>query len=118
MTFASELKNLRASGLSTLGPSLKHAFDLLNLNRMTSGIDTYGQVETLSFPNNFSSYLNLLLKSNFFFQFKGRSPFYNESTIIIVITDGGHLTTTSGIQTEVSILNNDQFHCCYIFFQL
>ncbi|XP_005100225.1 integrator complex subunit 6 [Aplysia californica] len=79
LTFASELKNLRASGLSSLGPSLKHAFDLLNLNRMTSGIETYGQ---------------------------GRSPFYNESTIIIVITDGGHLTTNSGIQTELNLPMN------------
>ncbi|CAL1547176.1 unnamed protein product [Lymnaea stagnalis] len=79
LTFASELKNLRAAGLSTLGPSLKHAFDLLNLNRMTSGIDTYGQ---------------------------GRSPFYNESTIIIVITDGGHLTTPNGVQSELNLPMN------------
>ncbi|KAK3769954.1 hypothetical protein RRG08_048164 [Elysia crispata] len=79
LTFASELKNLRATGLSSLGPSLKHAFDLLNLNRMTSGIETYGQ---------------------------GRSPFYNESTVIIVITDGGHLTTQSGIQTELNLPMN------------
>lgn len=27
-----------------MGPSLKNAFDLLNLNRMQTGIDTYGQV--------------------------------------------------------------------------
>ncbi|GFS17945.1 DEAD/H (Asp-Glu-Ala-Asp/His) box polypeptide 26 (DDX26), mRNA protein [Elysia marginata] len=79
LTFASELKNLRAAGLSSLGPSLKHAFDLLNLNRMTSGIETYGQ---------------------------GRSPFYNESTVIIVITDGGHLTTQNGIQTELNLPMN------------
>ncbi|KAH9514600.1 Integrator complex subunit 6 [Bulinus truncatus] len=46
---------------------------------MTSGIDTYGQ---------------------------GRSPFYNESTIIIVITDGGHLTTPNGIQTELNLPMN------------
>jgi len=37
---------LTASGLSSLGPSLKHAFDLLNINRMQTGIDTYGQVRT------------------------------------------------------------------------
>ncbi|GFN89087.1 Dead/h (asp-glu-ala-asp/his) box polypeptide 26 (ddx26), mRNA protein [Plakobranchus ocellatus] len=79
-TFASELKNLQATGLSSLGPSLKHAFDLLNLNRMTSGIETYGQ---------------------------GRSPFYNESTVIIVITDGGHLTTQSGIQSELNLPMGD-----------
>lgn len=39
-----ELKNLEAFGLTTLGPALKHTFDLLNINRMTSGIDTYGMV--------------------------------------------------------------------------
>lgn len=39
-----ELKNLKADGLTVLGASLKHAFDLLNMNRMQTGIDTYGQV--------------------------------------------------------------------------
>ena len=43
-TFITELKNLKAGGLTSMGPSLKHAFDLLNVNRMQSGIDTYGQV--------------------------------------------------------------------------
>lgn len=42
--FVSELKNLQANGLSSLGPALKRTFDLLNVNRMQSGIDTYGQV--------------------------------------------------------------------------
>lgn len=41
-----ELKNLQASGLSTLGTSLKEAFDLLNLYRLHSGIDNYGMVST------------------------------------------------------------------------
>lgn len=44
-----ELKNLQASGLTTLGHALRAAFDLLNLNRLVSGIDNYGQVcSTLS----------------------------------------------------------------------
>ena len=43
-TFMNELKNLQASGLSTLGTSLKEAFDLLNLYRLHSGIDNYGMV--------------------------------------------------------------------------
>ena len=42
-----ELKNLEAYGLTTLGPALKHTFDMLNTNRMQSGIDTYGQVYIL-----------------------------------------------------------------------
>jgi integrator complex subunit 6 len=44
-----ELKNLQATGLTPMGPSLKHAFDLLNINRMQSGIDTYGQVSSWGF---------------------------------------------------------------------
>ena len=43
-TFMAELKNLQATGLSTLGASLKEAFDLLNLYRLQSGIDNYGMV--------------------------------------------------------------------------
>lgn len=75
-TFINELKNLTAVGLSSLGPSLKHAFDLLNINRMQSGIDTYGQ---------------------------GRCPFYLEPAVIIVITDGGKLTTANGVQPELNL---------------
>lgn len=42
-----ELKNLQASGLTTMGHALRTAFDLLNLNRLVSGIDNYGQVTDL-----------------------------------------------------------------------
>ncbi|XP_046568892.1 integrator complex subunit 6-like [Haliotis rubra] len=80
-TFVSELKNLKAGDLSTLGPALKNAFDLLNINRMQSGIDTYGQ---------------------------GRSPFFLEPAVIIVITDGGYLTTMNGVQAELNLpMNNN-----------
>ncbi|KAG8181042.1 hypothetical protein JTE90_024788 [Oedothorax gibbosus] len=75
-TFMSELKNLQSLGMSTLGGALKSAFDLLNINRMQTGIDTYGQ---------------------------GRSPFYLEPSIIILITDGGKLTTTLGVQDELNL---------------
>ncbi|XP_074160886.1 integrator complex subunit 6 isoform X3 [Sminthopsis crassicaudata] len=43
-TFMNELKNLQAEGLTTLGQSLRTAFDLLNLNRLVTGIDNYGQI--------------------------------------------------------------------------
>ncbi|KAK6309523.1 hypothetical protein J4Q44_G00194040 [Coregonus suidteri] len=43
-TFMMELRNLQAAGLTTIGQSLRTAFDLLNLNRLVSGIDNYGQV--------------------------------------------------------------------------
>lgn len=72
-TFMNELKNLQAEGLTTLGQSLRTAFDLLNLNRLVTGIDNYGQ---------------------------GRNPFFLEPAIIITVTDGSKLTTTSGIQEE------------------
>ncbi|KYO34363.1 integrator complex subunit 6 [Alligator mississippiensis] len=75
-TFMSELKNLQAEGLTTLGQSLRTAFDLLNLNRLVTGIDNYGQ---------------------------GRNPFFLEPAIIITVTDGSKLTTTSGIQEELHL---------------
>uniref|UniRef100_A0A3B5AFQ8 Integrator complex subunit 6 n=1 Tax=Stegastes partitus TaxID=144197 RepID=A0A3B5AFQ8_9TELE len=43
-TFMTELRNLQATGLTSIGQSLRTAFDLLNLNRLVTGIDNYGQV--------------------------------------------------------------------------
>lgn len=71
-----ELKNLTANGMTTLGPALKNCFDLLNLNRMQTGIDTYGQ---------------------------GRCPYFLEPSVIIVITDGGKLTNSSNVQEELNL---------------
>lgn len=65
-TFMNELKNLQCYSMTTMGVAVKQAFDVLNINRMTSGIDTYGQ---------------------------GRCPFYLETAVIVLITDGGKLTT-------------------------
>jgi integrator complex subunit 6 len=73
-TFMNELKNLQATGLSTLGVALKSAFDLLNVNRMQTGIDMYGQ---------------------------GRHPFFLEPAVIVAITDGGKLAYNGGIHEEV-----------------
>lgn len=75
-TFMNELKNLQSSGLTTVGEALKSAFDLLNLNRMQSGIDTYGQ---------------------------GRCPFYLEPSIIILVTDGGRYSHRNGIDNQLSL---------------
>ncbi|XP_036299372.1 integrator complex subunit 6-like isoform X13 [Pipistrellus kuhlii] len=47
-TFMNELKNLQASGLTTLGQALRSSFDLLNLNRLISGIDNYGQANVIT----------------------------------------------------------------------
>lgn len=85
-TFMNELKNLQCYSMTTMGVAVKQvhtsiaciflicnyviifmqAFDILNINRMTSGIDTYGQ---------------------------GRCPFFLETSVIVLITDGGKLTT-------------------------
>ncbi|XP_076012944.1 integrator complex subunit 6 [Genypterus blacodes] len=75
-TFMTELRNLQATGLTPIGQSLRTAFDLLNLNRLVTGIDNYGQ---------------------------GRNPFFLEPAIIIAITDGNKLTSGSGIQEELHL---------------
>lgn len=70
-----ELKNLQCVGMTTMGAALKHAFDVLNINRMQTGIDTYGQ---------------------------GRCPYFLEPSVIVVITDGGKLSVSAGVQEDVS----------------
>ncbi|XP_018800436.1 PREDICTED: integrator complex subunit 6-B [Bactrocera latifrons] len=80
-TFMNELKNLQSNGLTSMGESLKNAFDLLNLNRMQSGIDTYGQ---------------------------GRCPFYLEPSVIIVITDGGRYSYRNGVHQDIILPLNTQ----------
>ncbi|XP_017299468.1 integrator complex subunit 6-A-like [Diaphorina citri] len=75
-TFMTELKNLQCTGMTLLGAALKHTFDVLNMNRMQSGIDTYGQ---------------------------GRSPFFLEPAVIVVITDGGKLSNATGVQEDFNL---------------
>uniref|UniRef100_A0A8D3D516 Integrator complex subunit 6 n=1 Tax=Scophthalmus maximus TaxID=52904 RepID=A0A8D3D516_SCOMX len=75
-TFMTELRNLQATGLTSIGQSLRTAFDLLNLNRLVTGIDNYGQ---------------------------GRNPFFLEPAIIIAITDGNKLTSGGGVQDELHL---------------
>ncbi|XP_048526293.1 integrator complex subunit 6-B [Dendroctonus ponderosae] len=78
-TFMNELKNLQCYTMTTMGVAVKQAFDVLNINRMTSGIDTYGQ---------------------------GRCPFFLETAVIVLITDGGKLTTVNGVQEEFNLPMN------------
>ncbi|XP_044747783.1 integrator complex subunit 6-B [Coccinella septempunctata] len=75
-TFMNELKNLQCFSMTTMGTAVKQAFDILNINRMTSGIDTYGQ---------------------------GRCPFFLETAIIVLITDGGKLTNANGVQEDFTL---------------
>lgn len=83
-----ELKNLQSYTLTTMGVAVKQAFDILNINRMTSGIDTYGQ---------------------------GRCPFFLETAVIVLITDGGKLTTGNLVTVfrNITYLRNQ----CYISLQ-
>lgn len=74
-----ELKNLQCYSMTTMGVAVKQAFDVLNINRMTSGIDTYGQ---------------------------GRCPFFLETSVIVLITDGGKLTTINGVHEEFNLPMN------------
>ena len=42
--FMTELKNLDGLNLSDVGRALKETFDLLNVNRLHTGVDNYGLV--------------------------------------------------------------------------
>lgn len=74
--FNNELKNLKANGLTNLGPVLKQSFDLLNLNRLFTGMDTYGL---------------------------GRCPFYLEPSLLIFITDGSNLCNQNMVCDELTL---------------
>ena len=76
--FTNELKNLKATGLTNINPILKQSFDLLNLNRLSAGMDTFGQ---------------------------GRCPFYLEPSIIVFITDSSQLINMNSTYDEVDILH-------------
>ncbi|XP_065334744.1 integrator complex subunit 6 [Cloeon dipterum] len=79
--FMNELRNLQATSMTTIGQTLGQVFDLLNINRMTTGIDTYGM---------------------------GRCPWYLEPSFIVVITDGGKLSTIHNVQNEFNVPINNQ----------
>lgn len=73
-----ELKNLQASGLTTLGQALRSSFDLLNLNRLVSGIDNYGQVTNLFIVFcflYFSVFFEIIVGKGFWW-FEFGFPFY------------------------------------------
>jgi integrator complex subunit 6 len=69
------LNNLECDGLTTMCAGLKHACDILNINPMHTGIDSYGQ---------------------------GRYPYFLEPTVIVVITDGRNLSSSAGVEKDVS----------------
>eukprot|EP01135_Chromosphaera_perkinsii_P003801 Nk52_evm47s255 gene=Nk52_evmTU47s255 len=69
--FLEELKNLKASDMSCLGPTLQTAFDFLNQNRISIGIDNFGL---------------------------GRIPWFIEPAMVVLLTDGGQLSSSSGLE--------------------
>ncbi|EGC34275.1 hypothetical protein DICPUDRAFT_79965 [Dictyostelium purpureum] len=83
-TFIQEVKNLVCKDMSNLGFSLQKAFDNLNLFRIQSSIDNYGQ---------------------------GRNPWFIEPAIIVLLTDGSSLTNNMSIVENFTlpknVLNND-----------
>eukprot|EP00898_Chlorokybus_atmophyticus_P001350 jgi/Chlat1/2215/Chrsp17S02775 len=74
--FTKEVKAALARDMSLLGPALKRAFDLLNLLRLVSGIETYGV---------------------------GRNPCTNEPAVLLLLTDGTELTATGGVTEGLSL---------------
>lgn len=74
LKFTEEVKNLVATDLSAVGAALKRAFDLLNLVRFSSNFDNYGL---------------------------GRIPWLPEPSVVILLTDGGALTSHTGVLSNL-----------------
>lgn len=66
--FTEQLKNLRAGGICGFGAAVESVLRFVNLNRMQTGIEYYGY---------------------------GRYPCFSEHVVIISITDGANILTTS-----------------------
>lgn len=64
--FLTQLKALRAEHMSDGGEALRKALDLANLFRLASGVDNFGC---------------------------GRKPWFNAHTTVVVLTDGGQLSS-------------------------
>lgn len=80
-TFWSELRNLDANGLSNIGSALQTAFDLLNLNRFDNELDSIG---------------------------RGRLPWMIHPACLFVITDGGRLTSSRLLKSEIELPGSSQ----------
>ena len=104
VTFISELKNLQACSLSTFGASLKEAFDLLNVRRLQTGIDHYGQVCVCVYTKLEYYYIMFVCVRSVcdvFSHTQGRNPFFLEPAVVIALTDGGKLTNSAAVDQEV-----------------
>ncbi|KAI0978263.1 hypothetical protein GJ496_011513 [Pomphorhynchus laevis] len=79
-TFSDRLNAIRPTGLTSLGIALKYALDVLNLNRLSTGMDTFGQ---------------------------GYFPFFMETSMVIILTDYCKLTSPCGIHNELLLPMNN-----------
>ena len=86
----SRLKSLDATGLTQMGPAIKQAFDLLNLNRHAVDHDTYGC---------------------------GRFPNLLDPSLIIAITDKQKLTSTAGVHNEVNFVSSSSVNSSSMLFR-
>lgn len=77
--FLAALGRLTAEDASEHSMSVSSALDLLNINRLHSGVDTYGQ---------------------------GRNPWFINPTAIVHITDGGPDVTQTGLQDKAKLLSS------------
>jgi integrator complex subunit 6 len=77
--FLNVVKNLEANDLTEIGVALKKSFDLLNMYRLELNTDSYGN---------------------------GRYPNRCDPAMIILLTDGGHLTSPNGVVDHVGCYNS------------
>lgn len=72
--FLQALKQLVAVNMTNIGGAMKCSLDLLNVHRLSNGMDNYGQ---------------------------GRNPYLLEPAVIIVISDGCKLSTSQSVADEL-----------------
>ena len=97
--FWQELGLLQADGLSNLGSAIQMAFDLINCERWENGESYFMTHNTMSH--------NVSEVKSFFSDLdsigRGRLPWMIKPAAIIVITDGGKLTSSNQLKPELII---------------
>jgi len=74
------LRNIQANGFTSLGQTLKVAFDLINLPRLHHKLDSYGL---------------------------GRNPYHSQPAMVVCVTDGCKLSTLSTVEDKLHIPTTD-----------
>jgi len=97
--FWQELGLLQADGLSNLGSAIQMAFDLINCERWENG-ESYFMTQN---DESYSSIRNETFISDLDSIGRGRLPWMIKPAAIIVITDGGKLTSSNQLKPELII---------------